>query len=49
MSAGMVQWLVFGKLTMVVGTGWIGTSLSLLYFRIGGSVSFLVHVFLSNW
>ena len=44
MSAGMVQWLVLWKLTMVVGTGWIGISFSLLYFRIGGSVSFLLHV-----
>ena len=29
---------------MVVGTEWIGASLSLLYFRIGSSVSFLLHV-----
>ena len=45
MNAGMVQWLVFGKLTVVVGTRWIGISFSLLHFRIGGSVSFLLHVF----
>ena len=45
MNAGMVQWLVFGKLTLVVGTRWIGASFSLIYFRIGASVSFLLHVF----
>jgi len=49
MNAGMVQWLVFEKLTVIVGTRWIGMSVSLLYFRIGGSVSFLLHVFFSNW
>ena len=45
MNAGMVRWLAFGKLTVVVGARWIGMSLSLLYFRIGGPVSFLLHVF----
>ena len=41
----MVQRLVLVVLVVDAGTRWIGMSFSLLYFRIGGSVSFLLHVF----